>query len=151
MTQPPDEEFVLRSASVADAARLYQWRMDPATRAASLNTAPIEFEGHHSWLVDSLADPDRQIYVAEHVGVPVGTVRADRRDDVWHLSWTVAPEFRGRRFGSRMVRLLVASISGPIEAVVRSGNVASIRIAEASGLHLDKEEDGVLRFFRGPI
>jgi RimJ/RimL family protein N-acetyltransferase len=125
--------------------------MDPATRAASRNTAPIEFEGHQTWLVDLLADPGRRIYIAEHLGVPVGTVRADRLDGVWHLSWTVAPEFRGRGFGIRMVRLLAASISGPIDAVVKSGNLASIRIAEGAGMHLDREEDGVLRFFRGPL
>jgi RimJ/RimL family protein N-acetyltransferase len=116
-----------------------------------LSTTSIEFEGHRTWLVNSLADPDRQIYVGEHLGVPVGTVRADRVAHVWRLSWTIAPEFRGRGLGVRMVRLLASSIQGAIEAVVKPGNRASIRIAEAAGMHFDKEEDGVLRFSRGPI
>jgi RimJ/RimL family protein N-acetyltransferase len=151
MPKPAEQEVVLRRAAVTDAERLYRWRTDPATRAASRNTATIEFEGHQAWLVKTLADPNRQIYVAEYRGEPIGTVRADKVDSGWQLSWTVAPESRGRGFGIRMVRLLAASIRGSIEAVTKPGNTASIRIAEAVGMRFDKEEDGVLRFFRGPL
>ena len=151
MPEPAEQEIVLRRAVVTDAEKLYRWRTDPVTRAASRNTATIEFEGHYAWLANSLADPNRQIYVAEYRGEPIGTVRADKVDSGWQLSWTVAPESRGRGFGIRMVRLLAASIRGSIEAVIKPGNAASIRIAEAAGMRFDKEEDGVLRFFRGPL
>jgi RimJ/RimL family protein N-acetyltransferase len=149
--QSAEPHITLRPATVADAERLYRWRMDPVTRASSLNSTAIEFEGHCAWLVNSLADADRQIYIAEHLGIPFGTVRADRVEDVWRLSWTIAPEFRGRGLGARMVQLFASSMHGAIEAVIKSGNRASIRIAEAAGMQIDNEEDGVLRFSRGPI
>ena len=97
-----------------------------------------------------MIDPNRQIYIAEYRGEPIGTVRADKVDSGWQLSWTVAPEFRERGLGIQMVRLLAASISGSIEAVIKPGNAASITIAESLGMRFDKEENGILRFFRGP-
>lgn len=146
-----EHDLTLRPASAADAERLYMWRMDPETRAGSLNTAPIPFADHCAWLAQALADPNRHIYIVESLGVPVGTVRVDRVGEVCHLSWTVAPEFRGQRFGIRMVRAVAAGIAGPIEAVVKAVNLASIRIAQAAGMHLETTEDGVLRFVRGAM
>lgn len=148
--QSATQGITLRPASVRDVESLYRWRTDAATRAASHNTSPIPFEEHVSWLVRLFADPTRRIYIAEHEGTPVGTVRADLRDGICELSWTVAPEFRGRGFGTKMVTLLATSISEPIEAEVKAGNIASIRIAAAAGMRLKKEADGVLHFFRGP-
>ena len=126
MSKPSEQEVILRRARMTDAERLYRWRTDPETRAASLNTGPIEFEGHCAWLVSSLDDPNRQIYIAEYRGEPIGTVRADKMDSGWQLSWTVAPEFRERGLGIQMVGLLAASISDSIEAVIKPGNAASI-------------------------
>jgi RimJ/RimL family protein N-acetyltransferase len=103
------------------------------------------------WLTAALADPVRQIFIAEHAGVPVGTVRADLRDGVSMLSWTVAPECRRQGFGREMVAVVARSVSGPIAAEVRVGNIASVRIAEAAGMRLDHEAEGILRFVRGPI
>ena len=142
---------VLRPASPSDIDALYRWRMDPDTRAASLSTSAIPFEAHRAWLLDLLADSTRRLFVAECDGIPVGTIRADLRDEISELSWTVAPEHRGRGIGTQMVVLMAASISGPIEAVVKAGNPASVRIAEAAGMRLRSNSDGLLRFFRGPI
>ena len=150
MPEPAEQEIVLRRAVATDAEALYHWRTDLVTRAASRNTAMVERDGHRAWLRNALANPNRQIYVAEYRGEAIGTVRADKVDSGWQLSWTVAPESRGRGLGIRMVQLLAASIRGSIEAVIKPGNAASIRIAEAAGMRFDKEEDGVLHFVRGP-
>jgi RimJ/RimL family protein N-acetyltransferase len=147
MRGPAEREIVLRRAAMTDAERLYRWRTDPETCAASLHTGPIEFESHCAWLVNSLDDPNRQIYVAEYRGEPIGTVRADKVDSGWRLSWTVAPEFRARGFGIQMVQRLAASISGSLEAVMKPGNAASIAIAKSLGMRFDTEQDGILRFF----
>ena len=115
------------------------------------NVAEIQFHEHMTWLVDVLANPERAVYIGEHNGAAVGTVRADVSNGVCELSWTVAPEFRGQGFGTEMVALLAMSIPGPIRAEVKRGNAASIRIAEAAGMCLEKEDEGVLHFLRGPV
>ena len=145
------DRITLRRASLDDAEMLYRWRSDPATRTASHDTAEIRFDAHVAWLIIVLADPTRTVYMAEHNGVAVGTVRTDVRDRVHELSWTIAPESRGVGFGTEMVLRLASSISGPITAQVKAGNAASIRIAEAAGMRLEKEADGVLYFHRGRV
>lgn len=77
-----------------------------------------------------------------------GFCRADHSDGVAELSWTVAPERRGKGVGSRMVSLAASQIDGPIRAEVKAGNEASRKIAEAAGMTLEREDGGVLYFAR---
>jgi len=133
---------------MADAKALFEWRNDPMTRAASHNTAEIRFEDHLAWLESSLADPSRLLYVAEINGEPVGTVRADQSGGTWELSWTVAPSRRGSGIGKRIASKLALSITDPVRAEVRSGNIASMRIAEHVGMRFAREVDGFLHYER---
>ena len=141
----------LRPATAADAALLLAWRNDEATRQASHHTAAIEPESHARWLEALLRNPARRLFIAEEQGEPVGSVRADRDPDgaCHELSWTVAPSARGRGIGAGMVRLLRAEVRGPVRAEVKPGNAASVRIAEAAGLHFEAEREGVLHFRGG--
>lgn len=147
----PDSILVLRCASLADGELLYEWRMNPLTRVASHQTGPIDFSTHMTWLASVLANPGRDIYIAEADGVPVGTIRVDRYDDASELSWTVAPAARGRGIGTRMVVLAAGSIPGAISAQIKDDNFPSIRIAEAAGMRLDRKMNGTLHFRRCEI
>ena len=133
----------LRSATMADADLLLLWRNDQETRRQSKTTTPVERAGHVSWLDGVLADPNRDIRVAEVNGRPVGSIRADRSGDAWVLSWMVAPEARGKGFGHRIVARIVEDLDGEIQAEVRVGNPASARIASAVGMTFRDETDGV--------
>jgi perosamine synthetase len=144
-------ELTLRRASPDDGRLLYRWRTDPVTRAASHQGGPIDLATHLAWLTAALANPQREIYVAESGGVEVGTVRVDHAADSCELSWTVAPEARGQGVGSRMVALAAAAIPGAIRAEVKPDNPASIRIAEAAGMRLEREEGGILHFRREAV
>jgi RimJ/RimL family protein N-acetyltransferase len=141
-------QIVLRPATLDDAALLMDWRNDPRTRAASHHTEMVQKDRHLDWLRGVLANPDRQLFVALDDGEPVGTVRADLDDGIHEFSWTVAPGARGRGIGKRMVALLAGRIETPIRAEIKSGNTASIRIAEHAGMLLDRQEDGVLHYLR---
>lgn len=148
MAAVSSETLRLRPATAADAALLLAWRNDEATRLASHNTAAVEADAHVRWLDALLRDPARRLFIAVEHGEPVGSVRADRDPDgdCHELSWTVAPAARGRGIGARMVRLLLSEVSGPVRAEVKPGNAASVRIAEAAGLHFEAEREGVLHF-----
>ena len=144
-------ELTLRRASPDDGRLLYRWRTDPVTSAASHQSGPIDLSTHLAWLAAALADPQREIYIAEADGVAVGTVRVDREADASELSWTVAPEARGRGVGSRTVALAAASIPGAIRAEVKADNRASIRIAETAGMRFEREAGDVLHFRRNAL
>lgn len=133
MTAGKAPEFMFRSATAADANPLFRWRNDPATRAASLESSEVVWDDHVAWLTQSLVSENRRLLVAELDGEPVGTVRFDRQEAGWAMSWTVAPERRGQGLGGRMVRAAAENFGAPLSAVVLSGNVASRKIAAAAG------------------
>jgi RimJ/RimL family protein N-acetyltransferase len=140
--------LTFRRASMTDAYRLLDWRNDPQTREASLNSDIIGLADHIDWLERTLKQPERQIFIAAYGGEPVGTVRADWSEASIELSWTVAPERRGRGFGRTMVVRFAASIAGPIAAQIRTHNVASQRIALAAGMAHLSTEAGLMHFHR---
>ena len=138
----------LRPATADDAALLLNWRNDPSTRSSSFETGEVQKREHISWLTSVLADKDRQLLIAEENGVPVGTVRADLCDGVYELSWTVAPDARGRGVGKRIIMLVASQISEPIRAKVKSDNIASVRIAKHAGMVFEREVTGILYYTR---
>lgn len=124
---------------MADAPLLLAWRNDAAARQASRNADQVSWSEHEAWLTRMLASTDHLMRIAEADGMPVGVVRADRGDGSWELSWTVAPQARGRGFGSHMLRRFVQSLDGRLVAVIRKDNAASIKIAAAAGLKFERE------------
>lgn len=144
-------ELRLRAVTLQDADLLLEWRNDPVTRMASQETMEIRMDDHLRWLASSLANEKRVLLIAEENDVPVGTVRADGDDAGYALSWTVAPSARGRGVGKAMVALFARRFPGPVRAEVKKENRASARIAEFAGMKLEKEENGVLCYKRGPV
>lgn len=131
-----------------DSGRLFAWRNDPETRSASHEEVELDYKSHCDWLRRSLAMSTRTVYIAEVDGLPVGTVRADRGSEATRLSWTVAPEQRGRGLGTAMVGAALKMLAGTLSAEVKCSNLASRRIAERVGFQLACERDGVLHYVR---
>ena len=129
----------LRPAEMKDAEKLFIWRNDPETRHASHNTDEVVLESHFTWLKASLSNPEqRLLWIAEVDGIAVGSCRADRVGDAWELSWTIAPEARGKGFAHDMLSKLVSYFDEPLLAEVKADNIASIKVAERSGFVLKK-------------
>ncbi|MEP3350312.1 MAG: GNAT family N-acetyltransferase [Marinomonas sp.] len=140
--------LILRAATLQDAKTLLAWRNDPQTRAASHNTDEVRVEDHLTWLESSLKKPEqRRLWIAELDGKLVGTCRADKEDDGWELSWTVAPEARGQGVAHKMLSQLIETFQQPLTAQVKKDNMASMKVAERLGFVVEKEENGVL-FYR---
>ncbi|WP_086972011.1 GNAT family N-acetyltransferase [Caballeronia glebae] len=143
--------LTLRKATARDSDLLYEWRNDPITRRSSHDTSEIARERHERWLAASLENSRRQIFIAEEHERLVGTVRVDHGPDgTAELSWTVAPDARGKGVATRMVRRVADEISGkcPVRAEVKAGNHASVKVANAAGMHLVNEGRDVLHFYR---
>jgi RimJ/RimL family protein N-acetyltransferase len=141
----------LRAATHEDSDLLLGWRNDPHTRMASQHTTEVQRDEHLKWLESSLRDEKRILMVAEEETIPVGTVRADLKDGVYVLSWTVAPGARGRGVGKAMVALFLSQLPGAVRAEVKKENQASVRIAEFAGLQFVREDRGVLLYKRGNV
>lgn len=138
----------LRLAEIADLELLFLWRNDVATRAASRFQHEVSLAEHRQWMLRTLGDPRRRLYIAVRGGHPVGTVRADFFQDYCELSWTVAPGWRGKGMGGLLVSLLAERIALPVRAEIRPGNTASERIARRCGMSLEGERNGMLQYGR---
>jgi len=139
----------LRAVSIEDSEQLLLWRNDETTRLASHQTQVLSLSEHQSWLAKSLCNPQRKLYIAQHLDQDIGTVRADYliERQAWLLSWTLAPEKRGQGLAKHMVLTLVSMIDDAVCAEIKKDNLASIRIAEFSGLTLMNASDGILNFY----
>jgi hypothetical protein len=88
--------MILRLATMEDAELLLRWRNDPQTRKQFFTTDIISLEPHRKWLKSALVNPAIKLWIATQAEFPIGTVRADLHDEGWDMSWTIAPEHRGR-------------------------------------------------------
>jgi RimJ/RimL family protein N-acetyltransferase len=126
----------LRPVTFADAELLLVWRNDPLTRRNSFCASKVKLSEHQKWLKSSLSNPDRKIYIAVENNIPVGTVRGDFSQAGCEVSWTVAPEYRRRGFGRRIVQAAVSLLGSPVFARIKQGNLPSEKIARAAGVRV---------------
>ena len=165
--------LTLQPATSDDMARVFRWANDPATRAASFNSAEIPWADHQAWFTDALQRHDRQLFIAmlpeppsatptaasaaTSAQIAAGLVRLQvdpARPGFAEVGINVAPEARGRGVGRQALVALVsqARALGLVQllASIRPSNPASIRAFEAVGYRriADSEIDGqpALRF-----
>ena len=118
----------IRPAKMQDARLLFNWRNDPATRAMSITSGELNWEMHLGWLSSRLSLPDPCIFITEVSGCAIGTFRIDGDE----ISFTVAPEARGRGHATEMLRLAREMFGSKI-AVVKPENQASAVAARGAG------------------
>lgn len=147
--------LTLRSATVADARMLLDWRNDPETRANSINTNKVEWTSHVGWLEKTLINPNRRLFVVMDGERSVGTVRLDddsSRQET-ELSWTIAPAERGRGHAKAMIGLALKGVKSGQQALakIKPANIASIKVARANGFELVSpglDQNGLLVWWR---
>lgn len=135
----------LRKATMDDAERLFHWRNDPVTRAASINRDPVAWHDHLAWLEASLTNPLREILIAED-GVPLGTVRLDK-DLRTEVSITLAPAARGHGQATSLIALATQT-KGPFVARIRPDNPASRRAFQKAGFQFTHHAEGMDWFLK---
>ena len=143
----------LRPATEGDSDRLLEWRNDPLTRAMAISQAPVPPADHERWLATRLADPATLLTIAEQNGVPVGTVRLDRRGAEAELSITIAPGARGRGLARPAIELAVEHARREwgvtrVTARIRPENTASLRAFAAAGFQVTREGDEFVELAR---
>ncbi|MDD6715210.1 MAG: GNAT family N-acetyltransferase [Firmicutes bacterium] len=70
--------YLLREAVPSDCRLLYDWRMDPVTRAGSFGHNVFPYEEHEKWFRKLMADPCRKQFILLRLpaGVATGGIRA---------------------------------------------------------------------------
>lgn len=97
----------LREASISDKDRILEWRNDSVSLANSMNDKPISAEAHNIWFKDTLADPDKFIFLGydSNPDIPFGMVRfdVDANNHQADVSINLAPDARGKGLGKSLL------------------------------------------------
>ena len=141
MTEP--SQLIVRRATADDSDLLLRWRNDPETRLHSKKTGKVSETEHDAWLKRTLGNAAIRLFIAELNGIAVGTVRANGEVNSWALSWTVAPESRGKNIGYMAVKTVVEQLPGVIVAEVKVSNPASIQIVKKLGMDCKSAKEGM--------
>lgn len=134
--QPP---ITLRAATLEDCRRLWVWRNEPDTRAASFESEIIPYEEHERWFSNSFSQLDTQIFIVVNAqGHEVGYVRFKVTGNCAEVSTSIDSNERAKGYGSAAVRagaelLLSAGRVQRIVALVKCWNTASVRTFERAG------------------
>ena len=137
----------LRAVTQADAQLIFDWRNQKHIRDASLNSAPLVWENHVSYLDKVLADPTQNRWlIYQESGKDLGLVNANRHPDgFWEWGFYIgaqdAPSGAGRRMLSRFLRHLsqTEGFAG-VRAAVLSDNHRSRHLHEALGFLVESDK-----------
>lgn len=126
-------KVTLRPATWDDCLRLWRWRNEEKTRAASINTLPIPYSTHKAWLNRALRDPTKSIFIVmAEEGTPIGYVRFHMLDSEAEVSISLDRDWRGKGYGSAAIRLASDQIiaSSPVKTIiayVKENNYRSLK------------------------
>lgn len=125
----------LRRIQPEDAKLLFSWRNDGETRQQSRHTGPITWSEHEKWFTHALTNPASIVVIAHNEkGDAIGTVRGDTLEDgSVEISYTIAPEFRGKKLSKPMVLLFRDEyLKGKrIVAHIKKGHIPSESVARS--------------------
>lgn len=138
-------ELFLRFAEPEDSKDLLTWRNDEGTRQASFNCNEITMEKHAKWLEETLADPERNLFIiCDNKCNKLGQIRFDKIKDATEISITINPKYRNQGIGS----LALCKSSNiytnnfgvkQLIAKLKKENIASLKAFEKAGFQKYKE------------
>ena len=115
-----------------DAEFLWKLANDTEVRAVSFSTDAIKWEDHIKWLKSKLNSQSCLFYIAYNSeNFPVGQVRYDITNNEAVISISLVKEFRGKGYGSTMIKVSVERLFKltnvvKIHAYIKPTNIASI-------------------------
>jgi len=113
------DPWSLRPVRPEDEALIFGWINDPQVRSQSFHSFPIPAEQHRRWFRQVLEQPDdHRYYLFLHATAgPVGQIRFQRKDSTWEIHFLIGPPFRGRGWGTELVRRGIEKLSLQVETV----------------------------------
>ncbi len=141
--------FHARLANDRDIDQLFEWANNTETRNQSFSNAQISYADHVSWFHKKLEDENCLFFIFVDDQDSVGSIRLDKEyENKYLLSYQVAPNMRGKGYGTRMLGELdhilkdyLALPSIEIEGAVKPQNIASSKCFESNGYLCTKEND----------
>lgn len=134
-----DQEFKLRRVCEEDCRLIWEWANDPEVRAVSFKSESIPWEQHVQWFNSKLNDTRCFFFIVmNNEELPIGQIRYEIEEDQAIISISLGREFRGKGYGSTVIRVAsqkffnVSNVD-VIHSYVRQGNEDSARAFVKAG------------------
>ena len=135
------KSFNLREVIKSDWKVLLEWRNDKITRYNSFNSDLVSVSDHKEYIKNTIANPNRKLFILEYNDTPVGTIREDSLEKgEFELSYTISPMCRGKKIGQIMMSLYLIERKGSFLCEVKEENSPSIKMIEKLGFKLFNTE-----------
>ena len=131
--------ITLRPVTAKDCRLIWKWANNPETRDASFNSATITYKDHLKWFESKISDNNCYFFVAENRNKEaVGKVRYDIMGAKATISINLDRKFRGRGYGSLLIRLSSKEIFNlsevtVINAYIKKKNIVSFKTFKNAG------------------
>ena len=96
--------MTLRSATLDDELKQFEWRNAPEIRSASFDDKLISLEEHQRWFQTVLKDPSRHLLIAECADQPIGVLRYDVVENEAEVSIFILSGLTGQGLGTRLLQ-----------------------------------------------
>lgn len=129
----------LRKAEETDIDLIYTWANDLTVRSNSFHTHMIPYEEHMEWFARVMASDSADLYILVVDEKPVGQIRLDIVGDEAEISYSIAPDARGRGYGKTILEKIYDKVKceypgiNRLKARVKQSNAISKRVFESEG------------------
>ncbi len=129
----------LRPVEEMDSRLILEWANEPSVREVSFEQRPISPEEHSLWFKAKLLDDHCRFYIAtDRGGQSIGCIRFDMDHKKTIVSLIVGEKYRGKGYGSEMLRtgcelFFSETGTGVLHAYVLQENRCSLALFEKEG------------------
>lgn len=133
-----------RFALDKDIELYFTWANDSLVRQNSINTEEISIKDHKDWFNRKVNNSNVLMYLFfNEVDEPVGQVIIEKKADWVSVGQSVAKEHRCKKYSAEMLTrstddFLSKFPKDTIVSVIKSTNIASLKMAEQSGFNIIK-------------
>jgi spore coat polysaccharide biosynthesis protein SpsF len=124
---------IFRKATFTDMDLIFKWANDPENRVNSFNTNLINYEEHKKWFKEKLESKNTLFFIFQDNDLEIGFMRIEIENNTGTVNYSIAKEFRGKGYGSKMLSLLEIELKNypeikSIKAFVKLDNEFSAKI-----------------------
>ena len=131
--------MIIRNAKIEDSHDIFEWRNDHLSFSMSVSGKKVSLQEHNEWFIDSLKNPDKELYIGFVDEQKIGICRFefDKTTKTSEVSINLNPIFRGKNLSFQFLNQSINSFrkknNFELKATVKKSNIASIKIFERNG------------------
>ena len=144
------EHLIFRNANEKDIDFVFHCSNEISVRENSINNNLIYYSDHKIWFKKKIIDKSHLFWILLNNDNPCGIIRFELSKKLDHLSYLIAKNNRGNKFGKKMIELAIKKKkqirTNNIIAITLVKNEQSIKTLESCGFILHNKKKNLLNY-----